>query len=45
MNFKNPKTLIPQIITVASLVGIIAYFAFNAQVNMGNRGISFGMVF
>ena len=45
MNFKNPKTLIPQIVTVASLVGIIAYFAFNAQVNMGNRGISFGYGF
>ena len=45
MNFKNPKTLIPQIITVASLVGIIGYFAFNAQVNMGNRGISFGYGF
>ena len=45
MNLKNPKTLIPQIITVASLVGIIAYFAFNAQVNMGNRGISFGYGF
>ena len=45
MNFKNPKTLIPKIITVASLVSIIAYFAFNAQVNMGNRGISFGYGF
>ena len=45
MNLKNPKTLIPQIITVASLVGIIAYFAINAQVNMGNRGISFGYGF
>ena len=45
MNLKNPRTLIPQILTVASLVGIIAYFAFNAQVNMGNRGISFGYGF
>ena len=45
MNLKNPRTLIPQIVTVASLVGIIAYFAFNAQVNMGNRGISFGYGF
>ena len=45
MNLKNPKTLIPQIITVTSLVCIIAYFAFNAQVNMGNRGISFGYGF
>ena len=45
MNYKNPKKLIPQIITVASLVLIIGYFAFNAQVNMGNRGISFGYGF
>ena len=45
MNLKNPKTLIPQIITIASLFGILAYFAFNAQVNMGNRGISFGYGF
>ena len=45
MNLKNPKRLIPQIVTLASLVCIIAYFAFNAQVNMGNRGISFGYGF
>ena len=45
MNLKNPKILIPQIITVVSLFSIIGYFAFNAQVNMGNRGISFGYGF
>jgi len=45
MNLKNPKILIPQIITVVSLISIISYFAFNAQVNMGNRGISFGYGF
>ena len=45
MNLKNPKTLIPQAITVLSLVLVIAYFAYNAQVNMGNRGISFGYGF
>jgi len=45
MNLKNPKTIIPQIITVVSLISIISYFAFNAQVNMGNRGISFGYGF
>ena len=45
MIFKNPKKLIPQIITVASLFLVIGYFAFNAQVNMGNRGISFGYGF
>jgi general L-amino acid transport system permease protein len=45
MNLKNPKNLIPQVATVLSVVLIIAYFAFNAQVNMGNRGISFGYGF
>ena len=45
MNLKNPKIIIPQIITVVSLFSVIAYFAFNAQVNMGNRGISFGYGF
>ena len=45
MMFKNPKKIIPQIITVVSLISIISYFAFNAQVNMGNRGISFGYGF
>ncbi|MDC1096414.1 ABC transporter permease subunit [Pelagibacteraceae bacterium] len=45
MNLKNPKIIIPQIITVVSLISVIAYFAFNAQVNMGNRGISFGYGF
>jgi general L-amino acid transport system permease protein len=45
MIFKNPKKLIPQLITLASLFLIVGYFAFNAQVNMGNRGISFGYGF
>jgi len=45
MNFKNPKKLIPQIITVALVILTIGYFAYNAQVNMGNRGISFGYGF
>ena len=45
MNLKNPKILIPQIITIVSLISVISYFAFNAQVNMGNRGISFGYGF
>ena len=45
MNLKNPKNLIPQVATVLSIVLVIAYFAFNAQVNMGNRGISFGYGF
>ena len=45
MNLKNPKILIPQIITIVSIISVISYFAFNAQVNMGNRGISFGYGF
>ena len=45
MILKNPKRLIPQIITVLSLILVIGYFAYNAQVNMGNRGISFGYGF
>ena len=45
MIFKNLKKLIPQVLTVASVFLIIGYFAFNAQVNMGNRGISFGYGF
>jgi general L-amino acid transport system permease protein len=45
MNLKKPKSLIPQIITILSLLSIIAYFSYNAQVNMGNRGISFGYGF
>jgi len=45
MIFKNPKKIIPQLITVLLLILIIGYFAYNAQVNMGNRGISFGYGF
>ena len=45
MNLKNTKNLIPQVITVLSLVLVLAYFTFNAQTNMGNRGISFGYGF
>ena len=45
MNLKNPKNLIPQVVTVLSLILILSYFTFNAQTNMGNRGISFGYGF
>ena len=45
MNLKNPRTLVPQVVTVLLLISVIGYFAFNAQVNMGNRGISFGYGF
>ena len=53
MNFKNfkidlsnkNKDLIPQVLTVLSIILVIIYFTINAQDNMGNRGISFGFGF
>ena len=42
---KKPRVLIPQAITVIALISVIIYFATNAQINMGNRGISFGYGF
>ena len=42
---KKPRILIPQAITVTALISVIIYFATNAQINMGNRGISFGYGF
>ena len=39
---KKARDLIPQAITVLALLSVIIYFATNAQINMGNRGISFG---
>ena len=43
--FKNKKRLIPQVLTLAFIISVIAYFSYNAQINMGNRGISFGYGF
>ena len=45
IDLKNKKRLIPQLLTLLFIVLMIGYFAFNAQVNMGNRGISFGYGF
>ena len=47
LNIENKKIrdLIPQALTVLALVSVIFYFATNAQINMGNRGISFGFGF
>ena len=42
---KRARDLIPQAITVLALLSVIIYFATNAQINMGNRGISFGFGF
>lgn len=45
IDFKNKKRLIPQVLTLAFIIFVIAYFSYNAQINMGNRGISFGYGF
>ncbi len=45
LDFRNKKKLIPQVLTLAFIISVIAYFSYNAQVNMGNRGISFGYGF
>ena len=53
MNFKNfkfdmsnkNKDLIPQVLSVLFIILLIIYFTINAQINMGNRGISFGFGF
>ena len=45
INFKNKKRLAPQALTLLFIISVISYFAFNAQVNMNNRGIAFGFGF
>ena len=47
LNIENKKVrdFIPQLITVIALLSVIIYFATNAKINMGNRGISFGFGF
>ena len=44
MSNKN-KDLIPQVLTVLFIILVIIYFTINEQINMGNRGISFGFGF
>ena len=39
------KKLIPQVITALFIILIFGYFTYNAQVNMDNRGIDFGLHF
>ena len=36
---------LPQVLTVLGIIFIFGYFAYNAQVNMDNRGIDFGLRF
>ena len=45
IDLKNKKRLIPQVLTISFIIFVIAYFSYNAQINMGNRGISFGYGF
>ena len=45
IDFKNKKRLKPQVLTISFIIFVIAYFSYNAQINMGNRGISFGYGF
>ena len=44
MNLKLQK-IIPQLITVLVVVLVFGFFSYNAQVNMENRGITFGYGF
>ena len=44
MNFKMKKIL-PQMITLLFVVLVFGFFTFNAQINMDNRGITFGYGF
>ncbi len=39
------KYYLPQILTVFGIIFIFGYFSYNAQVNMDNRGIDFGLRF
>jgi len=45
LDFRNKRDLIPQVLTVLFIILVIIYFSFNAQMNMGTRGISFGYGF
>ena len=42
---KKLKRFLPQFITVAGIVFVFGFFAYNASVNMDNRGIDFGLRF
>ena len=41
----SPKKIIPQIIALLVLFLIFGYLTYNAQINMGNRGMEFGYDF
>ena len=41
----NIKKLLPQLLTLLVVILIFGFFSYNAQVNMENRGITFGYGF
>ena len=41
----NLKKILPQLLTVVVVILIFGFFSYNAQVNMDNRGITFGYGF
>ena len=44
MNF-NFKKIFPQLLTLLFVILVFGFFSYNAQVNMDNRGITFGYGF
>ena len=44
-NRPKVKKYLPQAITLFFIIFIFGYFTYNAQVNMDNRGIDFGLRF
>ena len=44
MNF-NFKKIFPQLLTLLAVILVFGFFSYNAQVNMDNRGITFGYGF
>ena len=41
----NIKKILPQLLTLLVVILIFGFFSYNAQVNMENRGITFGYGF
>ena len=41
----NIKKLLPQLLTLVAVILVFGFFSYNAQVNMENRGITFGYGF
>ena len=41
----NIKKILPQILTLLVVILVFGFFSYNAQINMENRGITFGYGF